>query len=86
MRISDLREREIVNLGDGKVLGHFDDLEINADSGQIKALIVTGQSGFLGLMSSGNDYIIPWNKIKKIGQDVIIIDTRTEDRVKQGGE
>ncbi|WP_350344856.1 YlmC/YmxH family sporulation protein [Proteinivorax tanatarense] len=78
MRISDLRDREIVNLGDGKVLGHFDDLEINPDTGKIKALIVTGQNGFLGLMATGNDYIIPWERIKKIGHDVIIIDTRTE--------
>ena len=74
MRISDLRNREIVNLSDGRKLGIFDDLEIDTSKGVVKALIITGSSGFLGFFQQEQDSIIPWGKVVKIGQDVIIAD------------
>lgn len=88
MRISDLRSREIVNLSDGRKLGIFDDLEIDTTKGVIKALIITGSSGFLGFFQQEQDSIIPWEKVVKIGQDVIIADlsSKGEKLFKKGDE
>lgn len=74
MRISDLSNKEIINYSEGRMMGKFDDLELDIDNGIIKSLIITGRSGFLGLFSDEADSFIDWDKIMKIGQDVIIVD------------
>ncbi|SHJ62227.1 sporulation protein, YlmC/YmxH family [Anaerobranca californiensis DSM 14826] len=74
MRISDLRNKEILNFNEGLLIGQFDDLEIDLEKGLIKSLIISGKRGFLGFFHDEPDIIIPWNKIIKIGHDVIIVD------------
>ncbi|SES73326.1 YlmC/YmxH family sporulation protein [Anaerobranca gottschalkii] len=74
MRISDLRNKEILNFSEGLLIGHFDDLEIDLEKGIIKSLIISGRRGFLVFFTDEPDIIIPWNKIIKIGHDVIIVD------------
>ena len=74
MRISELRNREIINFSEGRRMGHFDDLELDVEKGLIKALIISGRSGFFGLFQEEQDSIVPWEKIMKFGQDVIIVD------------
>lgn len=73
-KISELREREIVNILDGRRLGPADDLEIDVETGMIKALVVLGSSGFLGLFGRNDEIIIPWERIQKIGVDVVLVD------------
>ncbi len=73
-KTSELREREVVNILDGKRLGLASDLEIEAETGRIKAIIVPGPGKFLWLFGKSEDFIIPWERIKKIGIDVILVD------------
>ncbi|MDP2872647.1 MAG: YlmC/YmxH family sporulation protein [Bacillota bacterium] len=74
VRISDLRTREIVNTIDGKRLGAISDLEIDLASGRVTALIVPGEGRFFGIFGRDEEYVIPWNRIKKIGTDVILVE------------
>lgn len=76
MRISDLQSKDVVNVGDGKRLGSIGDLEIDADSGLIQAIVIPGQGKFFGMIGGGQEYIVPWNQIVKIGSDVILVDLR----------
>lgn len=76
MRISDLQSKDVVNVGDGKRLGTIGDLEIDADSGLVQALVIPSQSRFFGMVGGGQDYVVPWNQIVKIGSDVILVDLR----------
>jgi YlmC/YmxH family sporulation protein len=76
MRISDLQSKDVVNVGDGKRLGTIGDLEIDADSGLVQAIVIPGQSRFFGMVGGGQDYVVPWNQIVKIGSDVILVDLR----------
>ncbi|KPV45326.1 YlmC/YmxH family sporulation protein [Alicyclobacillus ferrooxydans] len=76
MRISDLQSKDVVSVGDGKRLGSIGDLEIDTDSGLISALVIPSQGRFFGMIGSGQDYVIPWNQIVKIGTDVILVDLR----------
>ncbi len=73
-KTSELREREVVNVLDGKRLGLASDLEIEAETGRIKAIIVPGPGKFLWLFGKNEDFVIPWERIKKIGVDVILVD------------
>lgn len=73
-KTSELREREVVNILDGRRLGLASDLEIEAETGRIKAIVVPGPGKFLWVFGKSEDFVIPWEKIKKIGVDVILVE------------
>lgn len=74
MKISQFQTKDIVNLSDGKKLGVLYDLEIHLPTGQIEALIVTSSGRWINMFQREAEIIIPWNKIKKIGEDLILVD------------
>ena len=74
-KTSELRELEVVNLLDGKRLGFASDLEIDPETGKILAIVVPGPGKFLGLFGKNIDFVIPWEKIRKIGVDVVLVET-----------
>lgn len=74
VRSSDLKLREVVNALDGKRLGVIGDMEIDMESGEIKAIIIPGGTRILGFFGRDDDIVVPWNKIKKIGVDVILVE------------
>lgn len=71
---SDFRQKEVINIQDGRRLGTIIDMEFNLHEGRITAIVVPGASRWLGLLKSEDDLVIPWEKIKKIGDDVILVD------------
>ncbi len=71
--LSDLRCREVINLCDGARMGYVSDLQFNPDTGQITALIVPETAGVLGLLGRGEDAVIPWESVEKIGEDIIFV-------------
>jgi len=72
MRLSDLQSKDIVALEDGKRIGNVIDVLID-EKGNLIALIVQ-QSKFLNnIFSSQNEIEIKWEQIKKIGEDVILV-------------
>jgi len=74
LRVSDLRAREVINIIDGRRLGYIGDLDIDLDAGRVRGIVVPGQGKLLGLFGRDNDVYIPWEKIVKIGADVILVD------------
>jgi len=78
MRVSELRVLEIINIDDGRRLGPIIDLDLDLEKGVVKGLVVMATSrgkGFFG-GSRGADIFIPWDKVIKIGVDVILVDGR----------
>ncbi len=76
MRISDLRLLDIVNVKDGRRLGPIKDLDLDLERGTVKGIVLPGPSrswGFFG-SSKTEDFIVPWDRVKKIGVDVILVD------------
>lgn len=63
---------EVVNLCDGAKLGAPTGFEICVDDGNLTALILPKECGFLGLGKS-EQYRIPWCKIQCIGEDTILV-------------
>ena len=76
-RMYDLRQKEIVNISDGARYGFVSDMEIDTVEGTIKALIVPGPGRVLGVFGRDQEYRIPWEKIQKIGDDIILVDCNT---------
>ncbi|MFY9218234.1 MAG: YlmC/YmxH family sporulation protein [Tepidanaerobacteraceae bacterium] len=74
MKTSDLRQREVINIVDGKRLGFVSDFDIDLERGVIKSIIIPGQSKLFSIFSKTGDYVIPWEQIKTIGSDVILVE------------
>ncbi|MBR0599486.1 PRC-barrel domain-containing protein [Sinanaerobacter chloroacetimidivorans] len=71
----DLRNKEVINIYDGKSLGFVYDIEVNLEKGIIEGIIVPAQRSFFNFFNRGDhDYIIKWKDIKRIGDDVILVD------------
>lgn len=73
MKISDLQEKDVVNIADGRKLGQIHDLEIDLRQGMIRAIVVPSETRLFGWVSGGQEWTIPWRKIVKIGSDVILV-------------
>ncbi|WP_019152738.1 YlmC/YmxH family sporulation protein [Robertmurraya massiliosenegalensis] len=80
MRLSELSGKEIVDVKKAERLGVLGqtDLEIDENSGQIRALLIPSLKWF-GFRRQGGEVRVPWRHIKKIGTDMIIIDVPGDD-------
>lgn len=77
LRASDLTQKEVINITDGKRVGLIADLEVDLNKGKINAIIIPSAGRFLGIFGKEFDYEISWDQIKKIGEDVILIEMRS---------
>lgn len=80
MKISDFQTKDVINIVDGKKLGQVSDLELDLRQGRIESIVVPNQTRFFGFFSGGEDVVIPWRNIVKIGLDVVLVkldDVRT---------
>ena len=75
---------DIINLTDGRRLGSLYDLDIDMATGRVRALIVPGESGLLGVTARG-EIEIPWSRVRKIGVDVILVEMPDWQGVAPGG-
>lgn len=73
LKASDIKQKEVVNVEDGKRLGFVTDVEIDFERGVVEAIIVPGTPRAFGLFGRNDDYIIPWDQISKIGEDYILV-------------
>lgn len=72
MLLSDLQNKDIINLDDGKKIGNIIDAKFNITNGNIEKIMIEPSKG---VFSFKNNVIeINFNAIKKIGEDVILID------------
>jgi YlmC/YmxH family sporulation protein len=84
LKTSDLKQKEVVNVLDGKRLGNITDIEIDIEKGTLTAIVVPGFTRFLGVFGQSEDIVIPWDKINKIGLDVILVEVGGNKAAKYG--
>ena len=71
----DFKHKEVINICDGKRLGFVQDVCADLDTGRITSIIVPGGTNrLMNLFSNSNDIIIPWEQIKCIGEDLILVE------------
>ena len=73
-RISDMRQKEVINIYDGRRFGFICDVEFSVDDGRIEAVVVPAESRLMGIMGRSDGISIPWSSIKKIGDDIVLVD------------
>lgn len=72
MRLSDLQNKDVVDISSGDRIGNVIDVEISSDTGNIMKIIVYDKKGLFNMLRS-DEISISWNQIKKIGSDVILV-------------
>ena len=78
-RISKFKCIEVVNINNGRRLGFVSDADVNFKTGQLEAIVIAGAGKILGFSRKSGELIIPFEKVKKIGDDIIIVDI--EERI-----
>ena len=73
-RFTEFRCKEVINISDGCRLGYVGDVECILPQGQMTALIVPGPFRFFGLSGRGEEYCIPWDCIRQIGDDIVLVE------------
>ena len=57
-RITDLHNKEVINLCDGCRLGCVDDVEVDTATSCVKALVIFGRLKLFGLLGREEDVVI----------------------------
>ena len=82
--LSEIRNKEIINIKNGARLGYVDDVEFDTETAMIKSFIVYGRTRFFGFLGKEDDLIITCDEIEVVGIDTILIsvnDTKLTNRV-----
>lgn len=71
---SDIRKKEVIDITSGRRLGLISDMNFSPD-GRISSISVPGPFSLAGMLHPGRgDISIPWDRIVKIGEDVILVE------------
>lgn len=81
VKISDLRMREVINILDGKKLGNIIDIELDLDDGRVVAIVLPGRVRGFSFFTKREEIIVPWEKIIRIGRDVILVEVPTVNEI-----
>ena len=74
MTFSELKKKDVICIGDGRLLGRVTDLELDIGTGQLRALIVPCGAGLSCFFHSSKSIMAsPWQQIACIGDDVILV-------------
>ena len=84
-RFCELKQKEVINVCDGCRIGFLTYLEFDSCYGRILALIIPVENGKMwNIFGGGNkQYYIPWKCIKKIGDDIILIESSLEELLQE---
>ncbi len=72
-KITDMHDKEVINVCDGSRLGCVDDVEVDTCTAQLCAIVIHGRPKLLGFAGHEEDLIIPWKDIEIIGEETILV-------------
>lgn len=82
MRICELKQKDVINTCTCKSLGCPTDVTFDPKTGKITALIIPGPGKICGFLGRDTEYIIPWECICQIGEDIILVEIQEENCLK----
>ncbi len=72
-RVSEMRNKEVINSENGCRIGCVDDVEIDTVTAKLTAIIIYGRQRLFGLLGRQEDIIIKWDHIELVGEDTILV-------------
>lgn len=78
IKTSELRQLDVVNLEDGRILGNVCDVDLDPDTGEVRFLVIERtESGILRFLRY-DDLEISWTDVVMVGVDVVIVRIKLE--------
>ena len=74
MKLSELQRKDIVNIKDGKKIGRITDVEFDTENGYVIKFVIEQAHFVRNLFNNTEELTIKFAQIKKMGEDVILID------------
>lgn len=74
MKLSEIQNKDVINLNTGEKIGNIIDVKVNEETGQIESFILERKK-FASLFFSNEEIEIKYSQINKIGEDVILVET-----------
>ena len=79
IRISDIMDKEVINVKNWKRMGYITDIDMDINEGKIISFSIVGDGG-INLFSRGSEnQVVFWNDILKIGYDTIIVNQGSDN-------
>ena len=72
MKLSDLQDKDVISVNNGIKIGNIIDIKITL-TGEVEYLVLEKKTN--KIFSNGEEINVRWNQIKKIGEDVILVET-----------
>ena len=79
----ELRCKEVINIVDGKLLGHIIDMVVDLKTSCVKGLVIPMSKGMFSFFKQQQEIFIPYKNICKIGEDVILVELYNLPQVKK---
>ncbi len=77
--LSELKNKEVIDVKTGEKLGFVDDIEISTESSTVESLIIYGRPRMMGVLGREDDVIIRCRDIQLIGDDTILVKNSKND-------
>lgn len=68
-----MRDKQVLNIADGALVGYVDDLEFDTEQGKILNLTVRCKVRGFSVFSKEEELIVRWEDIAVIGEDSVLI-------------
>ena len=78
-KFTEIQCREVICIESGRRLGFVSDVVVEVPEGRVIAIVVPGPGRFWGLFGRRDDFVIPWNCIRRIGPDIILVDIKPSE-------
>lgn len=75
-RVVELKQKEVINMVDGRRLGFVKDVEFSLETGRLLSIVLPGPWSFFRFFGGEAEMIIPWRDIRKIGEEIILVDIK----------
>ncbi len=73
MLFTELQAKDVISLTNGNKIGHIKDFDVDTENGSILAIYVRTNSRIKSFFQGEEVLMIPWQKIVKMGKEVIIV-------------
>lgn len=80
MRISELSGKEVIDISNGVHLDTISGCDFYLDdSGRILSLVLPRRSDVINFWSDRKQRVIPWEKVKRIGNEIMLIECDADE-------
>ncbi|MBQ8589984.1 MAG: YlmC/YmxH family sporulation protein [Firmicutes bacterium] len=78
----DLKQKEVINIYNGKSLGYIEDISLDLEKGTVEGLVIPQQSnGLFSFFNKGSELVIPWNCVRRVGDEVVLVEIGGEEKL-----